>query len=45
MKEKNTGSSYKTLHAYIREIKDDDFIGTEFKIHVCSNADFEAAKQ
>lgn len=45
MQEKHAGSSCKTLHAIIKEINNDDFVGTEIKIYDCSSNDFEKAKQ
>jgi hypothetical protein len=45
MKEKSTGSCYKTLHTCIEEIENDDFVGTEFKIVGCPDNELEEAKQ
>ncbi len=44
MKEKNKGSGYETLHATIKEIKEDSLEGTEFRIFNCSKSAVEEAK-
>lgn len=43
MKAKNKGSGYETLHATIKEIKEDSLEGTEFRIFNCSKSAVEEA--